>query len=192
MKKNINNILVVTVIALTLCINTSQVFAATVAKSVMTEEERLSQIVALLQVVAALQKELQIVLAEEKKEAALAINDGDYLRGPDSAEVKILTYIDFESPFSKLFHETLTQVVTENEGVAVVYRHFPLEQLFPNAKTVAIGAECVGLLGREDAFWNFSDSVFDSRGTNEQTNISRLTEFAEDAGIPKSTFESCR
>ena len=39
--------------------------------------------------------------------------------------------------------------------VAWVYRHFPIEQLHPNAAGIALASECVADLGGNDAFWSF-------------------------------------
>ena len=52
-------------------------------------------------------------------------------------------------------------------------------------------SECVAELGGNEAFWSFSDSVFGERGTNEPTNTSRLTEFAENAGVDGASFDAC-
>ena len=75
--------------------------------------------------------------------------------------------------------------------VAWVYRQFPLVQLHPNAPKIAEASECVANLGGNDAFWKFADLVFGERTVNEQTNITRLSEFAEKSGVSKSAFESC-
>ena len=50
--------------------------------------------------------------------------------------------------------------------VAWVYRQFPLDQLHPNASRISQAALCVGELGGSDAFFTFSDLIFDRRDLN--------------------------
>lgn len=122
------------------------------------------------------------------------VNENDHIRGNPNAPIVIVEYSDFDCPFCKGFHETMNAVMAEygvNGQVAWVYRHFPLQQLHPNAPAIASAAECVAADAGNDAFWEFSDLVFGERGTNEPTDVSRLGEFAVAAGADLATFESC-
>lgn len=122
------------------------------------------------------------------------IDEKDHIRGNPNAPIVIVEYSDYDCPFCKNFHETMQQVM-DNYGasgeVAWVYRHFPLEQLHPSAPRIALAAECVAELGGDEAFWKFSDQVFGERGTNEPTNMTRLTDFAKEAGVSGPDFETC-
>ncbi len=122
------------------------------------------------------------------------VTEDDHIRGNPNAPVMIVEYSDYDCPFCKNFHETMRRIMQEygTDGeVAWVYRHFPLEQLHPNAPKLAEAAECVGELGGDEAFWRFSDLIFDERGAQEQTDITRLNEFAEEAGVDVGQFELC-
>ena len=106
----------------------------------------------------------------------------------------LVEYSDYDCPFCKNFHDTMRQIMSEygpDGTVAWVYRHFPLQSLHPNAPKIAEAAECVAELGGNNAFWTFSDLIFDERGTNELTDVSRLPEFAETAGVDRGQFELC-
>lgn len=122
------------------------------------------------------------------------VTEDDHIRGNPNAPIMLVEYSDYDCPFCKNFHETMQQVM-ENYGlageVAWVYRHFPLEQLHPNAPRIALASECVSALGGNDAFWAFSDLVFGERGTNEPTNLDRLPEFATSAGVDEAEFTAC-
>ena len=122
------------------------------------------------------------------------VDENDHIRGNPNAPIVLIEYSDYDCPFCKNFHETMNQVM-DNYGadgkVAWVYRHFPLEQLHPSAPYIAEASECVAELGGNEAFWTFSDLVFGERGTNEPTNISRLSEFAEESGVSVSAFDAC-
>jgi protein-disulfide isomerase len=118
----------------------------------------------------------------------------DWIRGNPNAPIQIVEYSDYDCPFCKNFHETMNQIMAEygpTGQVSWVYRHFPLAQLHPNAPRIALAAECVGNLGGNEAFWTFSDLVFDERGTNDPTNITRLEEFAVTSGVDATAFNNC-
>ncbi len=122
------------------------------------------------------------------------VSEADYIRGNPNATIVLVEYSDYDCPFCKQFHNTMNRIIDKygaNGDVAWVYRHFPLQQLHPNAPTIAVAAECVGELGGNNAFWIFSDQVFDQRGTNEPTNMARLSEFAETAGVDAAEYEAC-
>lgn len=122
------------------------------------------------------------------------VTNEDHILGNPNAPILLVEYSDYDCPFCKNFHETMNQIMTEygaDGKVAWVYRHFPLEQLHPNAPKIAEASECVAELGGNDAFWTFSDLVFSERGTNEPTNLTRLPEFAETAGVDRGAFELC-
>lgn len=122
------------------------------------------------------------------------VSEDDHIRGNPNAPIVIVEYSDYDCPFCKNFHETMNRVMSEygaDGTVAWAYRHFPLEQLHPNAPAIAAASECVAELGGNDAFWEFSDLIFSERTTNAQTDPARLPEFAEKAGVDKGKFELC-
>lgn len=122
------------------------------------------------------------------------VDANDHIRGNPNAPIVIVEYSDYDCPFCKNFHETMNKVMSDygKDGkVAWVYRHFPLEQLHPSAPYIAQASECVAELGGNEAFWKFSDLVFGERETNEQTNTTRLTEFAVSSGVSGSAFDAC-
>ncbi|MCF7815655.1 MAG: DsbA family protein [Candidatus Pacebacteria bacterium] len=133
--------------------------------------------------------------AQETPEIEIApVTEKDHIQGNPNAPIMIVEYSDFECPFCKNFHETMTKIIAEyGKGgkVAWVYRQFPLEQLHPNAPKIAAASECVANLGGNDAFWKFSDSIFDGRGLNELTNMAKLPDYAEEAGVSKDSFSTC-
>ncbi|MEL6803469.1 MAG: thioredoxin domain-containing protein [Bacteroidota bacterium] len=122
------------------------------------------------------------------------ITEDDHIRGNPNAPIMIVEYSDFDCPFCKAFHVTMNSIIEEygpSGEVAWVYRHLPLEQLHPSAPFIAQASECVATLGGNEAFWTFSDLVFGERGTNEPTNVTRLSEFAETAGVDVTEYEAC-
>lgn len=122
------------------------------------------------------------------------VDETDYIKGNPNAPILIVEYSDYDCPFCKRFHETMNQIMNEygvDGKVAWVYRQFPIAQLHPNAPRISEAALCVGEVAGNDAFWQFSDQVFQERNINEATNITRLPEYAETAGADRAEFMSC-
>lgn len=121
------------------------------------------------------------------------VTSEDWIKGNPDAPVKIVEYSDYDCPFCSRFHDTMTEVVEESNGqVAWVYRHFPLEQLHPQAAAVALAAECVGVEAGNEAFWNFSDSYFEARGARDATPHGELIpRLVTETGVSESAFTTC-
>ncbi len=123
------------------------------------------------------------------------VTDKDHILGNPNAPIMIVEYSDFDCPFCKAFHATMHQVMDTygaDGKVAWVYRNMPLVQLHPNAKKLAEAAECVASIGGNTAYWKFADLIFGERGTNEQTDMTKLPVFAEQAGVSKAAFTECQ
>jgi protein-disulfide isomerase len=122
------------------------------------------------------------------------VDENDHIKGNPNAPIMIVEYSDYDCPFCKNFHETMNRVMeTYGAGgqVAWAYRHFPIESRHPNAPYVAQASECVAELGGDEAFFKFSDRVFGERGVNDPTDLTRINEFAKDAGVSETAFKSC-
>ena len=118
----------------------------------------------------------------------------DYIKGNPNAPIVMVEYSDYECPFCKQFHTTMNRIMDEYGAtgqVAWVYRQFPITQLHPNAAKISEAALCVGDLGGNNAFWNFTDRIFETREVDAPTNVTRLPDFAEAAGVSKSDYISC-
>lgn len=116
----------------------------------------------------------------------------DYIKGDLDAPIKIVEFSDFDCPFCSRFHTAMDQVIANNDDVAWVYRHFPLEQLHPQARAVSRAAECVGELAGQDAFWIFTDRYFEIRGNNDGTPHGELIpQLALEAGVTQAPFVEC-
>lgn len=122
--------------------------------------------------------------ADEK----LTVTADDHVRGNRDAEIILYEFSDFECPFCGKHHPTLQKVVDEYDGrVAWVFRHFPLSSHL-NARDKAEASECVAELADNEAFWKFTDDLFES-GVDTQEN--ELSGLAEKSGIDQLTFEEC-
>lgn len=120
------------------------------------------------------------------------VTEADYIKGDIDAPIKIVEFSDFDCPFCSRFHTAMDQIIQNNDDVAWVYRHFPLEQLHPQARAVSQAAECVGELEGEEAFWIFTDRYFEVRGNQDGTPHGELIpRLALEAGVTQSEFVEC-
>lgn len=118
-----------------------------------------------------------------------AVGEEDHVFGSRDAEVFIVEYSDFECPFCSRLHPTLERAVNEYDGkVAWVYRHFPLTSIHSRAQRAAVASECVAELGGNDAFWEFSDGLFEGqRSLDDALYQSGATSL----GIDLNAFNTC-
>ncbi len=122
------------------------------------------------------------------------VDETDHIRGNPNASLLIVEYADFDCPFCKSFQETMNQIITEygpSGRVAWVYRHLPITKLHPNAKKIALASECVADLGGNDAFWEFSDMVYEGRTGSSPTAITNLNRYAQEVGVDVTAFNTC-
>lgn len=123
-----------------------------------------------------------------------AITDADHVRGNLNAQVVLVEYSDYECPFCNRFHPTMQQVMAEyGDQVAWVYRHFPLASLHPQAQISAEAAECVAKLGGNDAFWKYTDTLFEAATIDGGAALTeeKLVATAGQVGVSSAAVQSC-
>jgi len=123
-----------------------------------------------------------------------AVTTDEHILGNPDADLVIVEFSDLECPFCKNFHETMTKVMDEygkSGKVAWVYRHFPLTQIHPKAPKEAEATECAWDQGGNDAFWKYTNKIFEETPSNNGLNLDLLPEFAEEIGLNRVQFEEC-
>lgn len=113
----------------------------------------------------------------------------DHIIGSPSAPLVLIEYSDFQCPFCNIIHPTLKRIVAESNGqVAWVYRHYPLEQLHPEAKPAAVASECIAEQLGNDGFWKFADAIFADQSKMSATYYEQL---AAQFGANVATYKAC-
>lgn len=88
-----------------------------------------------------------------------SVSPEDHIRGSVDAPITIVEYSDFQCPACATFEPVVQGILAANsDNVQVVYRHFPLYTLHPNAEAAAIASEAAGQQGK---FWEMHDMLFD-------------------------------
>jgi protein-disulfide isomerase len=122
------------------------------------------------------------------------VDQTDHIRGNPNAEVFIIEYSDTECPFCVRHHQTLKRIMEEYGKVgrvAWVYRHYPLDQLHPKARTEAVALECANELGGNDKFWSYTDRLYETTPGNNGLALSELPKIAEFVGLDVAKFNTC-
>jgi protein-disulfide isomerase len=112
--------------------------------------------------------------------------DGAPVRGDVNAPVTIVEFSDFHCPYCRAVQPTLLQVLAKYPGkVRLVYKHFPLDSLHPQARRAAEASWCANEQGR---FWEFHDRVY---AAGADASDAALTRFVSEASLDKAAFETC-
>lgn len=78
--------------------------------------------------------------------------------GAESAKIVLIEFSDFQCPYCAEAHKTLKQFMTKHENeVKLVYKHFPLIPIHPQAMPAALAAFAAKEQGK---FWEYQDALF--------------------------------
>jgi len=120
------------------------------------------------------------------------VGDAPHVKGAseEDAVLTIVEFSDFQCPACKAAEPLLTQFVEENPGeVRLVYRHYPLNSIHPNARYAAIASEIAAEYG---LFWEYHDELFarqtDWSGESDPTDM--FVGYAETVGIDVEEFRT--
>jgi protein-disulfide isomerase len=84
----------------------------------------------------------------------------DKWKGDKRARFVWVQYSDFQCPFCRKIQPDLEKIYQENSDLAMVYRHYPITSIHPNALNLAIISECSYQIGGDEQFWKLADSFF--------------------------------
>ena len=123
---------------------------------------------------------------EETSEVMVPINAFDHIRGSRDAEIFFIEYSDYACGFCGMFHQTVKQIIEESEGkVAWIYRHTPYQR---GGMALTIASECVTEQLGEDAFWAFTDSLFENqRAASPDWALAK----AKELGVNEDQYNEC-
>lgn len=146
------------------------------------------------------QREAQVEARRRQQEQMRALakrvpppDANDHRLGAADAPLTLIEYSDFECPYCKRFHPTAKALLEALPGrVNWVYRHFPLDFHNPGARTQAEASECVAELGGNEAFWRFTDTIYErTRSGGEGFPREALAPLAGEVGVDVQAFRTC-
>ena len=120
------------------------------------------------------------------------ISKDEHIWGNPNAKIMVVEYSDTECPYCKMFHPTMHKVVEKNSSeVAWVYRHYPIPQLHPKAPHEAEATECAWEQGGNNAFWKYTDRIFEVTPSNNNLDVAELPKIAAYIGLDVLSFNTC-
>jgi protein-disulfide isomerase len=99
------------------------------------------------------------------EQAALPMDtvaESDWRLGNADAKVTFIEYSDFQCPACKAYRDLIEGLHEkyDDSQLAIVFRHFPLKTIHPQATLAAQAAEAAGKQGK---FWEMHDLLFDNQ-----------------------------
>jgi protein-disulfide isomerase len=133
--------------------------------------------------IAELRGEYGVVVELNQPSAHVEVGDAPRL-GSDSAPVQIIEFADYECPYCQQVNADLTRLREQfGNSVSVTYKDFPLP-MHPLAARAAEAARCAGAQGK---FWEFHDSLFETK----RLQVSDLKEQARKLKLDTARFDQC-
>lgn len=101
--------------------------------------------------------------------------------------VQIVEWADFSCPYCQQAFVELRQFAANHpQQVQLVFRHFPITDLHPQARLAAIAAVCAQEQGK---FWPFHDKLFINQGNHQEVDLLR---YASEVGLNIAQWQQCR
>ncbi|ERN42955.1 protein-disulfide isomerase [Rubidibacter lacunae KORDI 51-2] len=128
----------------------------------------------------------QAFLQQLQTEPAAIIGASPATDAIDSRLV-VVEFSDFQCPFCARLHDTLDEFLAQHgDDVTLVYKHYPLASLHPQAIAAARAAWAAQQQGR---FWPYHDALFARAGN---LDADAFTAIARDLGLDLERFERDR
>ena len=110
-------------------------------------------------------------------ELAVPVGSADHILGPEHAAVTVVEYGDFQCPNCKQAAPAVKLLLQRFHGrMRFVYRHFPLEEVHPDALHAALAAETAAAQGK---FWPMHDLLFGNQAHLKPPALRRYAEHLE-------------
>ncbi|MDI9887121.1 Na+/H+ antiporter NhaA [Streptomyces sp. HNM0645] len=106
----------------------------------------------------------------------------DHVRGPPTAPVTLVEYGDFECPYCGQAEAVVRGLLRDSGDVRYVWRHLPLDDVHPHARSAAEATEAAA---GQDRFWDMHDLLMDHQGA---LNTPDLVRYAEGLGLDTERF----
>jgi len=123
--------------------------------------------------------------------------EGDWVKGAEKPSVTIIEYSDFQCPSCAAMEPVLAQILEDfPDDVQFIYRHFPLigEPDSTIHDKAAISTQAAEAAGRQDAFWEMHDILFEQQAEwtemSEEEFIAWATAQAEALELDTEQFET--
>lgn len=126
----------------------------------------------------------------EKQSTASTASVSNHSTGNLSSNVEVLEYADFQCPACGQFFPLVQQVKAKyKDTVKFTFRHFPLDNIHPNARSAARAAEAAGNQGK---FFEMHDLLFENQNAWAQTTepLTFFSNYARQLSLDEAKFKA--
>jgi protein-disulfide isomerase len=114
----------------------------------------------------------------------LPVSQRDHRRGPETAQVTLVEYGDYECPYCGEAYPIIKEIQRRlGDRLRFVFRNFPLTQSHPHAEHAAEAAEAAAGQGK---FWQMHDSLFEHQQALDEAH---LVHYASALNLNEETFK---
>jgi protein-disulfide isomerase len=115
----------------------------------------------------------------------LPVSQRDHRRGPETAQVTVVEYGDYECPSCGEAFPIIKEIARRlGDRLRFVFRNFPLTQIHPHAEHAAEAAEAAAGQGK---FWQMHGSLFEHQ---QALDDAHLVHYASALNLNEETFKS--
>ena len=113
-------------------------------------------------------------------------SDGYPSTGPENAPITIIEFSDYQCPYCQRWHvQVYESLLAAYPGkIKLVYRHFPLTSIHPDAFPAAEAVMCAG---DQNAYWQFHNRLFSGDGLGNDAYLA----YAQELGLDMTAFQTC-
>ncbi len=113
-------------------------------------------------------------------------------KGGTSKDMEIVEFSDFECPHCKEAQPTIAKLLQDYPSAHFVYQDFPLTQIHTEAMKASTHGYCVAKTGGNEAFFKFSDALFESQaGLTPASSEQTLKDAETKAGQDPAKIAAC-
>lgn len=111
---------------------------------------------------------------------------GSPIFGRESAKTTLFVFADFQCPFCAKVRDSLQQFVVDNPDVSLVYKHYPIVSIHPEAMNAARASWAAQSQGK---FWQFHDILYSNQ---DRLGEELYLKAASELGLDQMRFNADR
>lgn len=114
----------------------------------------------------------------------------NHIKGSPDSKVNLLAYGDFQCPVCSQYFQIEQQLIQKfGNDMSFTFRHFPLDNIHPNARAASRAAETAGLQGK---FFEMHDLLYQNQSawSSASDPLVVFTSYAEQLGLDVDKFKT--
>ena len=102
-----------------------------------------------------------IQIATPKSSGSTIVTDQEWINGNPEASVSLIEYSDFQCSACIIYYSNTKRLIEEfADDIQIIFRHYPLPSIHPQAELAAQAAEAAG---QQNKFWEMHNMLFDNQ-----------------------------